>query len=145
MDCKLTPAGDRFELVLRDKPRGTRCMVKGCGNSKPTKGRICSRCMMLRWRANNPEYAAFVHLQESAKRRNICFDLRFEDFRAWGHTHGYFTGKGRTKDGLTVDRIDQGGPYSLENIQILSNEENARKERMRQLDRPWTPSPDQPF
>jgi hypothetical protein len=134
MPVKLIPSGDRHELVLREKPFRRLCMVKGCGNTQPATGRICSRCLMLRWRANNPEFASFKHLQESAKRRNIFFDLKFEEFRAWGHTNGYFTGKGRHRDGLTVDRIDQGGPYALHNIQVLTNEENARKERMRQLE-----------
>jgi hypothetical protein len=138
MPIKLIPTGERFELVLREKPRGNRCMVQHCGNDQGQKSRICSRCAMLRWRANNPEYASFQHLKESAKRRNIYFDLTFEEFRAWGHTHGYFLAKGRQKDGLTVDRIDQAGPYSISNIQVLSNEDNARKERMSQLDRPWT-------
>ncbi len=147
MLVKLIPTGERFELVLRDKPRGSRCMVKGCGNERGQKSRICSRCLMLRWRANNPEMASFKHLQESAKRRNIYFEMTFEEFRAWGHTHGYFTGKGRQRDGLTVDRIDQGGPYAIHNIQVLTNEENAQKERSRQLGRTWTPPvcEDHPF
>jgi hypothetical protein len=139
MPIKLIPSGERFELKMRDKPRGNRCLVEHCGNKRGQKSRICSRCLMLRWRANNPEYASFIHLKESAARRSIAFKLTFDEFRAWGHTHGYFTGKGREKDGLTVDRIDQAGAYEIGNIQVLTNEENARKERMRQLDRPWTP------
>ncbi len=130
MPIKLIPTGERFELVLRTKPRGTRCMVNACSNTKPKRGHICSRCLMLRWRANNPEYASFQHLKESATRRGIKFKLTFDDFRAWGHSTGYFSGKGRQKDGLTVDRIDQGGAYEIGNIQVLTNKENARKERL---------------
>lgn len=147
MPIQLINSGERMELVLREKPWRRLCMVKGCGNPQGKKSRICSRCLMLRWRANNPEIASFRHLQESAKRREISFELTFEEFRAWGHTHGYFTGKGRQKDDMTVDRIDQSGPYSLHNIQVLTNADNARKERFRQLDRDWMPPvcEDHPF
>lgn len=89
---------------------------------------------MFRWRANNPETASFRHLQGSAKRRNIEFQLGFDEFKSCGHATGYFKGSGRQADGLTVDSIDQSGPYSIDNIQVLANAENSRKERMRQLE-----------
>ena len=145
MSIQLQKAGDRFELILRDKPRGSRCIVEGCGRTKPKRGNICNRCMMSRWRANNPERAAFNHLKESAKRRRIAFRLTLEEFSAWGHKNGYFDGRGRTAHCLHVDRIRQDGAYEIGNIQTLTCRENSVKERMRQLNQAAGVDDDCPF
>ena len=90
---------------------------------------------MLAWRANNPELASFRHLEESAKRRGIQFLLTLQEFTTWGHAHNYFRSKGRRHHESSVDRIRQDGPYSLDNIQVLTISENSAKERARQLGR----------
>lgn len=137
MPVKLIPAATGYALpIRRPSPRQNwRCQTKGCGNRRPAERLHCSTCRMKTWRANNPELASFRHLEESAKRRGIQFPLTLEEFTTWGHAHGYFRSKGRREFESSVDRIDQSGPYSLDNIQVLTIGENSAKERARQLGR----------
>lgn len=137
MPVKLISTATGYTLPIRPPSRRQRwrCQTKGCGNRRPAIRLNCSTCRMLAWRANNPELASFRHLEESAKRRGIQFLLTLEEFTAWGHAHNYFRSKGRRTYESSVDRIRQDGPYSLDNIQVLTISENSAKERARQLGR----------
>lgn len=83
---------------------------------------------MDRWRRNNPEYYAWANLRDHARERGIPFLLTLEQFAPWAHETGYLRARGRREHMLTVDRIDSDGPYSIDNIQVLTNSENARKQ-----------------
>lgn len=75
--------------------------------------------------------AAFAALRTSAKTRNIPFLLTFEEFERFAVRTKLLKGRGVTKLGWHVDRIDSNGPYSIDNIQVLTNSENASKEALR--------------
>lgn len=131
MSVKLEMKNGRYELVMREKPASTgkRCNVQGCGG-KPRGGKhgfICSRCLMLRWRANNPKRAAWNWLHRSAQKRDIPVKITFEQFVAWGDKHGYFDRKGRQKWNLTIERKDSTRGYELDNMEVLIMSANAAK------------------
>lgn len=121
----------KFQLVMREKSRGKRCDVDGCGRPAPTryrKGRrICNRCIMRRWRANNVEHAHHSMMAYNAKKRGIEFALPFAWFRDWGRANGYFERCGNRKGDLTIDRKDNTRGYFPDNIQLLTRSENSYK------------------
>ena len=122
-----------WTLQVTESKNPRKCAVSGCRNSKPKYGRICSRCLMCRWRANNPHQATYKRLQHDAQKRGIPFLLSLAEFREWSNETGYLDKKGRLAGDYHVDRIDSLRGYELGNIQLLTVSENcgmkARKER----------------
>lgn len=83
---------------------------------------------MRRFRAKNPDKAAYYALKYNAKRRNKPFELTFEQFKEFCDTTGYVEGRGKNRDSLTIDRIDRHKGYTVDNIQIMSHFENSVKD-----------------
>jgi hypothetical protein len=82
---------------------------------------------MQYWRKNNIEKSTYLNLKNNAKRRGKDFDLDFKDFCKFANKFSYFAGKGIKKESLHIDRINEKLGYTIENIQILTNSENAVK------------------
>jgi hypothetical protein len=76
---------------------------------------------------------AFRNLKAHAKARRKAFRLTFSEFEEVAVSGGYATGRGRSRDGLTIDRIDSRKGYEPTNIRVLTNSENARLARWEQL------------
>lgn len=122
----------RWELKMRERPRGQRCLVDRCGRRPSSrKDRICSRCKMRRWRLNNPMQASFNWLRSSAKKRHIVFELTFAEFSAWALETGYLDKRGKTINDFHCDRIDPEQGYKIGNLQLLPASENVRKDPWR--------------
>lgn len=101
----------------------------GCKRNAVKNGcKKCSACITRKYRANNPIKAAFQNLRANAKRRGKIFSLSFEDFKEFAIQTEYITKKGRTKEGYTIDRINPAEGYTKENIQVLTNSENVKKQ-----------------
>jgi hypothetical protein len=73
-------------------------------------------------------------LKSNAKRRRKAFTLTFEEFQDFCAETGYLELRGRDADSATIDRKDNSGPYSRDNIRVLTNSENASKH-----DQPYNP------
>lgn len=103
------------------------CSTPYC-RGKRAKGRtICHKCKARRYRENNPEKAAFQNLRTNAKRRGKEFSITFDQFKKFCVKTDYLKKRGRSSSGFHIDRIDEQGPYSIENIQVLTNSENVKK------------------
>lgn len=103
------------------------CKAERCGKkSAPGKG-YCYRCAQRRWRAKNPEKAAYNNLKSNAKRRGKFFDLTFDQFKEFCQSTEYIKRKGRKANCIHVDRIDENKGYTEDNIQALTNSQNIRK------------------
>jgi hypothetical protein len=92
-------------------------------NHKRTQRRDALRA----WRKANPIHAAYLNLKHNAKRRGKIFNLTLVEFEKFCAETDYQRGKGRKSTSLHVDRINEDGPYSLNNIQTLENAKNVRK------------------
>ena len=70
-----------------------------------------------------------VRLKTNARIRGVAFNLSLQEFRQWAKETGYLDNCGRKKKNLTIDRINRDNPlgYHIDNIQVLTNGENARK------------------
>lgn len=81
--------------------------------------------------------AAFADLRSNAKRRGKQFDLTFEQFKQFCYETDYITGRGRSKESFTIDRIDNDKGYTLDNIRILTKSQNSSKKDKKFLHYDW--------
>lgn len=90
-------------------------------------GSNCYKCRSREWRAKDRVKAVYYVIKTSAKRRNIEFTLTLEYLRQFCKDHGYIENKGRLRDQMTIDRIDNNKGYTNENIQVLQKGMNSSK------------------
>jgi len=104
-----------------------KCSTLHCRNKKAKGRTICHKCKARRYKENNPYQAAYQNLRGNAKRRGKVFEITFEQFKEFCYKTDYIKKRGTSKTGLHIDRIDETGPYSIENIQALENSDNVKK------------------
>ena len=76
----------------------------------------------MRARCNNPNEVKYRFY--GAKGITVCKEWdNYETFKVWALTNGY-------TDTLTIDRIDVNGNYEPNNVQFISNKENAAKDKI---------------
>lgn len=114
------------------KPGSKQCHVKGCRNylsrSKLKNSHtLCHRCDVRHWRINNPVKARWHSLKDRANRKKQSFEITFEQFAALCESTGYLNGVGREKGCLHLDRIDPLVGYTIENLRVITAEENSTK------------------
>lgn len=80
--------------------------------------------------------ACYNTLKYNAKRRGKQFDISFEYFMKFCIETNYISGKGKTKESYSIDRIDNNLGYIEGNLQILTLGDNTRK-RVNTLHYDW--------
>jgi hypothetical protein len=101
---------------------------KKCSCGKPAdRGKSCFACEKRNYRERHEMKDCYQHLKDNSKRRGKVFDLTFDEFERFAVKTNYLAGKGIRSNSYHIDRIDENGPYSIDNIQILTNIQNIRK------------------
>ena len=103
-----------------------KCETKHCTNTA-AYGKLCGKCKSAKYRKEHPVKAAYSILKENAKRRKKEFDLTFEQFEAFAIRTGYMKKKGIFSESFHIDRINEAGGYTIDNLQVLTNAQNVRK------------------
>ncbi len=80
-----------------------------------------------KWKLKNPVRYSWQSHKDNAKRRNIEFDLTFDQFKEFCEEVDLLTKKGKHKRSYTIDRIDNTKGYTIGNIQKLTRKENSSK------------------
>lgn len=76
----------------------------------------------------HPIHYAFLNLKAGAARRNIPFMLSLDEFEKFVSETEYMQRKHKTKkNSLTIDRITENGPYTVNNIQVITRSKNTSK------------------
>lgn len=141
----------QWEWVFKKKRIGRECSVKGCdGLASRYKQRnielVCNKCKRRRWRYNNPIKYIHSELCRSAKRRGIYFDIHPGEFIEFCLSNNLYERSSKfSKDTLTVDRIDPELGYTMSNIQVITQSENSKRNRVYQLHKTKIDPEDQPF
>lgn len=104
-----------------------KCITKDCLNNSAKHRLKCYTCRSREYKRKYPYKTAFNSLKTNARRRGKDFNLTFQEFKTFCIETDYLNGKGRSKNGFHIDRIDESKGYSIDNIQILSNTENVKK------------------
>lgn len=97
-------------------------------SKKIGKGGRCHMHARRKQKEENPTRYYFDHLRNNARNRGIEFTLTIEEFREFCGRTKYLELKGRYGASATIDRIRNWEGYSYDNIQILSNSTNRRKQ-----------------
>lgn len=96
-------------------------------------------------RQSNPK-RAFYSQKANAKRRNIEWDLTFDEW--WELWEPYFHMRGHGKNGLCMGRNGDAGPYKVGNVYITTNlgnlldrkhSQKAKEQRQLEIDRGGCP------
>ncbi len=92
-----------------------------------TRHKHCWKCKKRAYRNKYPLKAAYQNRRDNAKRRNIPFYLTLAEFELFCYRTKLLTGRGRSKESYTIDRIRNEEGYYLGNIQVLSLSKNSSK------------------
>lgn len=93
----------------------------------PKKTKKVKKDTKAEWRLKYPMKAAYQTLKYNSKRRNIEFDLTFEEFEEFAIKEDYIGKKGRLGTSYTIDRKEEHIGYTKNNIQILTRSQNSLK------------------
>lgn len=69
---------------------------------------------MSAWRAANPERAAYIDQRSKAKHRGIDWEITFQEWTGWWGDD--FSKRGKNLGDLQMCRLNDEGPYRLDNI-----------------------------
>lgn len=126
-----------FSYVYLDKPVSERtrrfkarrgiCRHWGCARDARPNATDCSTCHSRKVRMRNPIKYAFRMVKESARKRDINFDLTFKQFVEFDRRTNYVARKGKNKRALSIDRIDSSRGYTIDNIRALTISDNCGK------------------
>lgn len=103
------------------------CTHKRCKKKVLAKG-LCNTHYSDYWAKKNPVKYAFFNLKKSAKRRGKEFTITYEDFEKWATEVDLIKKHGKTAISYHIDRIDNSKGYTPDNIQLLTNSDNVKKE-----------------
>lgn len=105
-----------------------RCKQPRCRRWAIKHRNICHRCRKRLWRKLNPLAAAFAVRRDKAKRRGIQWCLTLEEFKEFCNKTDLLALQGNEAHSLTIDRIDNTKPYTVDNIQPLTRSQNTEKQ-----------------
>tara|TARA_R110002050_G_scaffold265465_2_gene406562 strand:+ start:8105 stop:8575 length:471 start_codon:yes stop_codon:yes gene_type:complete len=113
----------------QQRKKGTCIEYRCTSKAHPKKAGRCHKHYARYFKQKHPAAYAFQRLKTNARVRGVAFNLSLQEFRQWAKETGYLDNCGRKKKNLTIDRINRDNPlgYHIDNIQVLTNGENARK------------------
>ena len=117
----------RWKLLEKKHPAKHTCVARYCQREPREGKRFCHKCASRVYRANNPMMYAFHNHRHHARQRGIPHTLTFSEFAELVEKSGWISGKGKTAEALSIDRIDASKGYVQGNLQVISLSENSRK------------------
>lgn len=116
-----------FKMAYKKNPE--LCKTKYCRNKRAKQRRVCHKCRSRKYRSKPKNEMVFTYhcLKQSAKNRGIEFKLTKEEFKSFCEKTNYIELKGRSKNSMSVDRINPKKGYEIDNIQMITVSENVKK------------------
>jgi hypothetical protein len=109
-----------------------KCTTSFCKRTPKGGRKHCDTCRKKLWRKANLAKDSYHNLKSSAQKRGIPFDLSFDEFVEFATPCKYLIAKGKTKDALTVGRINEFAElgyhgYRTDNIKPQPKGENSKQ------------------
>lgn len=120
--------GDKYPMVDTGLNHCLTPLCRGKVNKKKEHSPYCTRCRRRHWKEKNPLKYSFGNLRRRARQRGKEFLLTFEEYREFAVKTDYARMKGKTSLSLSIDRINNDGPYAAWNIRAITLSENSRKQ-----------------
>lgn len=120
--CKTT-----LNITQENKKKKGLCITLYCRKTRPRGSNYCYCCIWRRLKERDYVRYVFYYTRSNAKRRGKEFSLTINQFREFCKSTGYIEGKGRFKNNLSIDRIDNSQGYHADNIRVLTISENSSK------------------
>lgn len=133
--------GQRWQFVFPKEPkRKGQCQVIRCRRLARVEVQkkkrlyvvqrsVCDTCATRLFRANNPVREIYRQIKDRAERRGQVFAMTLEQLMAVPRFSEYVQRRGRGIEDLHLDRIKVHLGYVPGNVQVLTTEENLRKQR----------------
>jgi hypothetical protein len=115
--------------ICLSKPMGI-CRVRGCRKRHGKKDRICPKHKMFLWRTRCPVTAEYHRIRNKAKARGIPFLVSPEAFADFCEMTKYLELKGTNREDIHIDRKRSTDPYTIENMELLTNWQNVKKQNI---------------
>jgi cytochrome c oxidase assembly protein Cox11 len=119
------------------KPKSTskKCCVKYCRHRvrSSEKSNKCAKHRSAAFKEKFPLKYYFNILKQTAKRRGLAFTLVYLDYECLCKKTGYDVNRGKTKDSLSIDRVNNKRGYHLDNVQIITLSANSSKQHRKQF------------
>lgn len=110
------------------KEAGRYCCAYACRNEPiARKGGLCHKHYARRLKERDPVLDRYNNFKGNARQRGKEFSITIEEFRDFCQRTGYIIDKGKRGQNATVDRIVNARGYHIDNIQLLTNRQNASK------------------
>ena len=117
-----------FCISEAKKKAGRLCCAYACRNEPiKKKGGLCHKHFARKRREKDPVYSRYNQFKGNATKRNKPFEITLQQFRDFCNKTGYCIEKGKRGQNATIDRINNKAGYSIDNIQLLTNRQNASK------------------
>lgn len=107
------------------------CKSEKCKGQAPKRGNYCYKCLYEKQKAKDPVKWAYGILRRNARRRGKSFEITLQEFAQFCYETEILHGRGRTSTSYHIDRIDDELGYTKDNLQVLTNSQNIRKENAR--------------
>lgn len=104
------------------------CEEDKCKRPASKKSRFCYKCDYARRKEKDPVLWAYGVLRRNARRRGKPFEITLQEFTQFCYETQVLHGRGRASTSYHIDRIDDERGYTKDNLQVLTNRDNARKE-----------------
>lgn len=88
---------------------------------------VCRRCRYAAEKARDPLRHSFLSHRRNARRRGIPWELTLEQFSEFAVRVDLLKRAGVSAHSYHIDRIREWEGYTVDNIQALTNSENATK------------------
>lgn len=117
-----------FRISEVKKKKGKQCCAYSCRSDPVSKkGGLCHKHFARSRRLSDPVGTRYTQFKGNAKRRGKAFSITLNEFREFCSDTGYLIQKGKRGRHATIDRINNNLGYSIDNIQLLTNKQNASK------------------
>lgn len=114
-------------LTFKKRPKAGYCQVAHCKNRTTDGRKMCSTCRSRKCRQGDPVRYAYNNLIAHAKERGILCTITLDQFREFCHKVKYIGFTGRSAESYTIDRRHCDVGYHIDNIQVMTNSNNAKK------------------